>query len=181
MAILITGGTGSVGSGLARRLVEKGEQNLVLFDLAPRPDRVLDIKESVKIVQGDLTVWPEVLNVVRENNIDGIFHLGSLLSGACEANPWAGYQTVVTGTMHVLEAARLFDVKRAFPVPAPLMVRPFLKSLLRRHCSGQLAYMAPVSYLVSIWAGFTAESLGLTFAACVILWSSAPVPGHYRR
>jgi nucleoside-diphosphate-sugar epimerase len=112
MAILITGGTGSVGSGLARRLVEKGEQNIVLFDLTPRPDRIADIKENVKVVQGDLTVWPEVLNVIRENNIDGIFHLGSLLSGACEANPWAGYQTVVTGTMHVLEAARLFDVKR---------------------------------------------------------------------
>lgn len=114
MTILITGGTGFVGSGLARKLVERGEKDIVLFDIAPRFDRVADIEDKVKIVRGDLLVWPEVLNVIQENNIDGIFHLGSMLSGACEANPWAGYQTVVSGTMHVLEGARLLGVKRVF-------------------------------------------------------------------
>lgn len=112
MSILITGGTGFIGSGLARRLVERGEKDIVLFDIAPRFDRVADIKDKVKIVQGDLKLWPEVMNVIKDNNVEGIFHLGSMLSGACEANPWSGYQTVVTGTMHVLEAARLFGVKR---------------------------------------------------------------------
>jgi len=112
MAILITGGTGFIGSGLARQLVERGEEDIVLFDIAPRLDRVADIRAEVKIVQGDLKVWPEVMNVIKDNNVEGIFHLGTMLSGACEANPWSGYQTVVTGTMHVLEAARLFGVKR---------------------------------------------------------------------
>ena len=112
MAILITGGTGAVGSALARKLVERGEKDIVLFDIAPNLNRVSDIKDKVKIVQGDLTVWPEVMNVVKDNKVEGIFHLGSMLSGACEAKPWQGYQTVVTGTMHVLEAARLLDVKR---------------------------------------------------------------------
>lgn len=112
MAILITGGTGFIGSGLARKLVERGEKDIIIFDIAPNLKRVADIKDRVKIVQGDLKVWPEVINVIRDNNVEGIFHLGSMLSGACEANPWSGYQTVVTGTMHVLEAARLLDVKR---------------------------------------------------------------------
>ena len=112
MAILITGGTGFIGSGLARSLVERGEKDIVLFDIAPRLNRIMDIKDRVKIVQGDLKVWSEVMNVVKDNNIEGIFHLGSMLSGACEANPWQGYQVVVTGTMHVLEAARLFGVKK---------------------------------------------------------------------
>ncbi len=112
MSILITGGTGFIGSGLARKLVERGEKDIVLFDIAPNLNRVADIKDKVKIVQGDLTVWPEVMNVVKDNKVEGIFHLGSMLSGACEVKPWSGYQTVVTGTMHVLEAARLLDVKR---------------------------------------------------------------------
>ena len=112
MAILITGGTGAVGSALARKLVERGEKDIVLFDIAPNLNRVADIKDKVKIVQGDLKVWPEVMNVIKDNKVEGIFHLGSMLSGACEVNPWSGYQTVVTGTMHVLEAARLLDVKR---------------------------------------------------------------------
>ena len=35
MSILITGGTGWVGTGLAHRLVERGE-DLILFDIAPQ-------------------------------------------------------------------------------------------------------------------------------------------------
>ncbi len=69
MAILITGGTGFIGSALARRLVERGEKDIVLFHIGPRFDRVADIKDKVKVVQGDLKVWPEVLNVIRDNNI----------------------------------------------------------------------------------------------------------------
>ncbi|MCK4788861.1 MAG: NAD-dependent epimerase/dehydratase family protein [Desulfobacteraceae bacterium] len=111
MSILITGGTGFLGAGLARRLLDRGEE-VVLFDVVPRIERVADIKDKVKVVQGDLKVWPEVLNVVKENNVEGIFHLGAMLSLPSEDNPWASYQTNVAGTMHVLEAARLFGVKR---------------------------------------------------------------------
>ena len=112
MAILITGGTGFIGSALAHRLVERGEKDIVLFHISPRFDRVMDIKDKVKIVQGDLKVWPEVLNVIKDNDIEDIFHLGSMLSGPSEMNPWAGYQTIVSGTMHILDGARLLGVKR---------------------------------------------------------------------
>ncbi len=44
MSILITGGTG-FGSGLAHKLVQKGE-DIALFDIAPRIDRVADIKQG---------------------------------------------------------------------------------------------------------------------------------------
>lgn len=111
MDILITGGTGFIGVGLARKLLAKREK-VVLFDVAPNPQRTADIKEKVKFVSGDLKVWSEVLNVVKDNNIDGIFHLGSMLSLPSEENPWASFQTNVCGTMYVLEAARLFGVKR---------------------------------------------------------------------
>lgn len=111
MSILITGGTGFIGAGLARRLLGRGE-DVVLFDIVPRIERVADIKDKIKVIQGDLKVWPEVLNVVKENNVDGIFHLGAMLSLPSEDNPWASFQTNVAGIMHVLEAARLFGVKR---------------------------------------------------------------------
>ena len=109
MSILITGGTGWVGTGLAHRLVERGE-DVILFDIAPQIEGVADIKNNVKVVQGDQKVWPEVLNVVKENNVEGVFHLGTLHSSPL--HPWAVYEGNVAGIMNVLEAARLFGVKR---------------------------------------------------------------------
>jgi len=109
--ILITGGTGGIGVGLAHELVARGE-DVVLFDIAPRSEPVADIKDKVKIVQGDLKVWNEVLNVVRDNKVKGIFHHGSMLSIPSENNPWAAFQVSVAGTMYVLEAARLFGVEK---------------------------------------------------------------------
>ena len=79
MSILITGGTGKLGIGLAKELVERSEE-VILFDIAIRDERVVDIKDKVKVVQGDLKVWPEVLNVVKNYSVEGIFHHGSMLS-----------------------------------------------------------------------------------------------------
>ena len=115
MSILITGGTGFIGVGLAQKLVERDEE-VILFDIAPQTERVAEIKDRVKIVRGDLKVWPEVMNVVKENNVEDIFHLGAMLSVPSEYNPWGSFQTNVAGMMNVLEAARLFGVKRVvFP------------------------------------------------------------------
>ena len=111
MAKLITGGTGVAGAALAHLLVERGE-NIVLFDVAINRARIDDIENKVKVVRGDLANWSEVMNVVKDNKIKGIYHLGSMLSLPSEANPWASFQANVVGTYNVFEAARLFDVER---------------------------------------------------------------------
>jgi threonine 3-dehydrogenase len=111
MAKLITGGTGFVGAELARTLAARGEK-IILFDLYANRDRLEGIEEKVQVVLGDLKVGAEVFNVVRDHQIEGIYHLGSMLSAPSDANPWASFQVNVQGTLHVLEAARLFGVKK---------------------------------------------------------------------
>jgi threonine 3-dehydrogenase len=111
MSILITGGMGFIGVGLAYELVAKG-QDVVLLDIVTRPERVAAIKDNVKIIQGDLKVWSEVLNAVRDNKVEDIFHLGAMLSVPSEENPWSSFQTNIVGFMHMVEAARLFGVNR---------------------------------------------------------------------
>ena len=111
MKVLITGGTGFIGAELARTFVSKGD-DVVLFDIAPDYTRIGDIKDKVKVVQGNLAYQAEVFNVVKDNNIEGICHLGSMLSVPSNANPWASFQVNVIGTMNILEAARLFGVGR---------------------------------------------------------------------
>ncbi len=111
MAKLITGGTGYIGSELAHLLVERGEE-VVLFDININRYRIEDIEKSVKIVKGDLVDFSEVLNVIKDNHITAIYHVGSMLTWSSEANPWASFQSNVIGTYNVLEAARLFNVEK---------------------------------------------------------------------
>jgi threonine 3-dehydrogenase len=111
MAKLITGGTGYIAAELAHILVERGEE-VVLFDIAINDYRVEDIKDKVKIVRGDLGDWPEVANVVKDNGITEIYHMGGLLTLISDGNPWASFRVNVMGTYNVLEAARLFSVNR---------------------------------------------------------------------
>jgi nucleoside-diphosphate-sugar epimerase len=109
MVNLITGGSGLVGSELARILVSRDEQ-VVIFDRA-KGKRLTDIEGLVKFVQGDLGVWSEVMNVVKDNGIRHIYHMGAMLTFESEANPWGSFHTNVVGTYNVIEAARLFGVE----------------------------------------------------------------------
>jgi threonine 3-dehydrogenase len=111
MPKLITGGMGFIGTYLAHALVAKGEE-VVLFDVMTNSPLIQDIKNKVKIVQGDLSSWAEVLGVVKQYKIDGIYHTGALLSASAEEKPITAYQVNAGGTFNILEAARLFNVKR---------------------------------------------------------------------
>lgn len=106
---LITGGLGLIGTCLARRLLQDGEE-VVLFDMQTTSKLIDDMRGRVKIVQGDVANWAQVADAVSSNRVDSIYHLGALLTPACEASPQAAYAVNLNGTFHVLEAARLFNV-----------------------------------------------------------------------
>ncbi len=107
MAILITGGSGFIGSELSKDLLQKGHQ-VVLFDMIPPKKE----NKEVLFVRGNISDWAEVINVVRDYKVEHIFHLAAMLSAQCEANPWAAVQVNGLGIYHILEASRLFGVKK---------------------------------------------------------------------
>ncbi len=64
MPKMITGGLGFIGSHLARKLVNLGEE-VVLFDIISRTNLIEDIRQKVTIVRGDLGNWAQVLEAVK--------------------------------------------------------------------------------------------------------------------
>ena len=111
MRSLITGGTGFLGSYLARELVNRGEE-VVLFDIMFNEDHIEPIKDKVKFIKGDLACWAEVLDAVRKSEVDSIYHCGALLSQSAEESPLKAYEVNTLGSWYVLEAARLFGVEK---------------------------------------------------------------------
>lgn len=112
MTALITGGSGFIAAELARRLLAEGEAEPVLFDIRPLTSRLQDVADQVEFVQGDLGNFRHVLDAVKAARPEIIYHLGAMLSVPCEADPPAALRANALGTFHVLEAARLFEVRQ---------------------------------------------------------------------
>src|SRR5215213_8739855 len=110
MTVLITGGTGVIGAEVARLLLERGEERIVLFDRNPSTRRLGEAADQVEVIRGDLGIFSHVLDAVQNTQPTAIYHLGGMLSLLCEVDPPAAIQSNAMGTFHVLEAARLFAV-----------------------------------------------------------------------
>ncbi len=106
MSTLITGGSGFIGSYLARLLIEAGERP-VLFDIAPVQGPLLELSGKFIFEPGSVAHLPVLMDCIENHGIKRIFHLGGMLSLPSENNPWAAFDANVVGTWNVLEAARI--------------------------------------------------------------------------
>jgi len=107
---LITGGMGFVGAYLARELLAEGEEVVVFQRRSKLQPSLADLEGKVKIVSGDISNWVHVVDAVKSNNVDCIYHTAALLSKDCHASPATGFQVNVVGTFNILEAARILGV-----------------------------------------------------------------------
>ena len=108
--VLVTGGTGFIGSYVAQELLDAGH-NVVAYDLST-DDRILSklgVTDEVAIRRGDVSEATDVVNAVAETDATHIVHLAALLTNTAESNPRAALDVNVQGTSNVFEAARTLD------------------------------------------------------------------------
>lgn len=106
---LVTGGFGFIGAYLIKQLIEKGEE-VVVFDVVSGSKPTDNVKGQFTAVLGDVRNWPQLMEIIKANKIDTIYHIGMMMPPLCEDNLWLGYQANMTGTVNVLEAARILGV-----------------------------------------------------------------------
>lgn len=111
MRVLVTGGTGFIGSYLVEKLVKEGI-DVIVFDQMLDTSVLSEVKGKYKLITGDLASPPDVFSLVLENKVTDIFHLASLLAGTCEKRPFAGLNVNLKGTLNLLEVARIGKVKK---------------------------------------------------------------------
>jgi nucleoside-diphosphate-sugar epimerase len=116
MTYLVTGGTGFIGAYTIRDLLAKGEK-VVGYDASPDlaiMQDALSPGEIGKVIRvfGDILDLPLLLNTIKEHNVDRIVHMASLQIPASDANPSLALKINSEGTLNILEACRILDVKR---------------------------------------------------------------------
>jgi UDP-glucose 4-epimerase len=106
MNILITGGSGFLGSHIADAL-SKAEQKVVIFDKTPSAFRKPNMEEII----GNINNGKQIFTATK--GIDIVFHLAALADiNITWDNPYTTIAVNVLGTINVLEACRLNGVKK---------------------------------------------------------------------
>lgn len=108
---LVTGGSGFIGSTLAKMLLDEGHE-IATFDMKPGPFFLEPYGKRWTHLQGNQGNLGELLTAVQTSRPKTIFHLGGMLSMPSEQNPQASFQANVVGVYNVLEAARTFAVEQ---------------------------------------------------------------------
>ncbi|XP_054431900.1 L-threonine 3-dehydrogenase, mitochondrial-like [Pteronotus mesoamericanus] len=101
--VLITGGLGQLGVGLANFLRKRfGKDNVILSDIRKPSDHVF---RSGPFIYSDILDYKNLREIVVNHRITWLFHYGALLSAAGEANVPLARTVNITGLHNVLDVS----------------------------------------------------------------------------
>ncbi|MFQ6076638.1 MAG: NAD-dependent epimerase/dehydratase family protein, partial [Candidatus Bathyarchaeia archaeon] len=111
--MLITGGTGFVGSHVAVKFAQEGFE-VVAYDNRPRKlDYLEGWLDRITVVRGDITDLRHLMETTEGHRVDGIIYTAAMPNEEfLLANPLEGFEVNVGGTLNVLEAARVKQLRR---------------------------------------------------------------------
>jgi nucleoside-diphosphate-sugar epimerase len=112
MNILITG-AGLIGAHTARQAVDAGNR-VVLFDLAPNREYIQKVvgKDRADVVAADMRDLPALMSALDRFTVDTIVHTAGLIGKRVAENSYTGATNNIFGTINMLEAARLYRLRR---------------------------------------------------------------------
>ncbi len=112
MAVLVTGGTGYIGSHTCVEFIEKGQEVVILDNLSNSKAEVVDFIEKItgirpKFYLADLLDREAVKKVFDENEIECVIHFAGFKAvGESVAKPIEYYENNIVGTLNLLNEMR---------------------------------------------------------------------------
>ena len=118
MRVLITGGTGYIGSHTAIELLESGHEITIIDNLSNSKVEVLDKIEQItstkpNFVQADIRDKSALKQIFTSDKYDAVIHFAGLKAvGESVQKPLEYYENNITGTLNLLEAMRESGVNK---------------------------------------------------------------------
>lgn len=125
--ILVTGGTGSIGSEIVRRLLKYKPRVIRIFSNDENATfemrQELGDRKDVRFLIGDIRDKERLKRAMEE--IDIVYHAAALKHvPLCEYNPFEAIKTNVLGTQNVIEAALEMGVEKVISISTDKAVNP---------------------------------------------------------
>lgn len=118
MKILVTGGTGYIGSHTCVELLQKGHEVVVFDNLCNSkpdvPDKIREITgKEVIFYRADMRDKESMRPVFEEHTLDAVIHFAGLKAvGESVAKPLLYYQNNITGTLNLCELMNEYQCRR---------------------------------------------------------------------
>lgn len=118
MKILVTGGTGYIGSHTTVELIRAGHEVEILDNLFNSKIEVLDKIEKItgvkpKFYKVDLLDYPATLDVLKNAGFEAVIHFAGMKAvGESVEKPLTYYENNIQGTVNLLKAMREAEVKK---------------------------------------------------------------------
>ena len=113
--ILISGGTGSIGKGLAKQLIKYNPKEIRIF--SNDENSIFEAKENLggnhiyKFMVGDVRDKDRLNLAIR--NVDIVYHTAAMKHiEICEENPFDAVKTNVVGTSNILESSIIEGIEK---------------------------------------------------------------------
>lgn len=118
MTVLVTGGAGFIGSHTCVELLNNGFDIIVMDNYVnSSPDALRAVEKitgkTFPIYECDMLDYDNFEKIFKENKIDAVIHFAGLKAvGESVQKPLEYYHNNITGTLHLLDLMRKYNVKK---------------------------------------------------------------------
>ena len=113
MAILVTGGTGFIGSHTVVELIQAGKEVVIVDNFSNSKPEVLNRIEKITGTRPNLLDKPAIDQIFDEQKIDAVIHFAGLKAvGESVHKPLEYYHNNITGTLMLCQSMREHGCKR---------------------------------------------------------------------